>query len=475
MKKVFTFFALLALGSHLMAATPNFDQMGFSTIDHLTTGGAGGKVVTPANLAEFKQYAEADTTPYIILINKEINTGIDCYIDDSGHIASSGTATTYGDIVHLGSNKTIIGTNCDALFNRIGLNVQCHSNIIVRNVKFTMTNVPIDNNGENKVVGFYDGAEKVLNDPDCFSVQADDESIAEADRLSDHIWVDHCEFYNEDPDVMTDYDRYDGLLDTKNNSIYITISWCYFHDHHKSCLIGKGNSDAYNHKTTFSHNKFEKIASRLPLFRYGNGHMLNNYFYNCENGSNCRINSDLYIEGNFYQDVKKPVFGKTSENGAATFAGNIFNSCSKLPAIIGANNDGAKSSALSSSEEVLAGSWNPSTEYSYTADSVAEVPDLINANAGVCVLTEAQINSFIDESNPSTIAQVSANSAQVYTTYGTLVVKDAAGKNALLFDANGNLLTGKTIVSDEEPIESGLSKGIYLLLLNGKGQKVVIE
>ena len=51
------------------------------------------------SFAEFKQYAEDLETPYVIIVNGEINTGIKTYIDSDGAVASSGTETTYGEIV----------------------------------------------------------------------------------------------------------------------------------------------------------------------------------------------------------------------------------------------------------------------------------------------------------------------------------------------------------------------------------------
>lgn len=482
MKTKFTTIALallLGCAGWANAATPDFSQVGFSTVNGATTGGAGGEVVTPANLAELKKYAEDSITPYIILIDKEINTGIACTIDANGHIAASGTSTTYGDVIHLGSNKTLLGVNCNAFLNRVGLNVQCHSNIIVRNIKFTMTGVPIDKNGENKIIGFANGAEVMLGDPDCFSIQADKESLAEDKRISDHIWIDHCEFYNEDPSVMTDYDRYDGLVDTKNNSLYITISWCYFHDHHKSCLIGKGGSDAFNHKTTFIHNKFERIASRLPLFRYGNGHMVNNYMVDCENGANMRVGSDLYIEKNYYERDKKPMFGKTGDSpaGMATLVGNKFISCDRLPSIVGKNDDGADASALSSSEEFAVGSWNPSNDYSYSTDNVDDVPAIVNANAGVCKLSQDDIDKYIKDNGKATHVNLveSGNKAMTYVEGNCIVALHAAGCQACVTNVLGTMQRQVAISSDEEVIASALAKGIYVVRIGTNTFKAVIK
>lgn len=480
MKKLILSMSLLMMTTlgEALAATPDFSQMGFATMEGGTTGGAGGKVVTPANFEELKAYAEADTTPYVIVIDHEFTTGIKCTVDETGTLTTdgSGTESTYGEVISLGSNKTLIGVNCNAMLNRIGLNVQCHENIIIRNIKFTMVGVPISKTDENKIIAFRDGAETLIGDPDCISIQADKETIPAADRISQHIWIDHCEFYNEDPDVMTDYDRYDGLVDTKNNSIYITISWCYFHDHHKSCLIGKGGSDSYNHKTTFSHNKFEKIASRLPLFRYGNGHLLNNYMVNCDNGANMRVGSDLYLEGNYYDNDKKPMFGKTSDSpaGVATLVNNKFISCDRLPAIVGKNDDDAKCSALSSSEEFETGTWNPSSDYAYTADNVEDVPTLINTYAGPCVLSDEVINEYLKQ-EATNVESTLADLCLAYSSDRSIYAVAANGAKAQVYSADGRLVYAGNVNGNNTAICAVNGTGVYAVKLGEKIFKVVVR
>lgn len=373
------FFSLLISG--YCTAQVNFSMAGFATVDGGTTGGAAGKVVRPTTIDELKRYAQSPN-PYIILIDREFSNTREEYVNANNTIDPSGTLTTVnGDVIKLASNKTLLGVGDKAFFNRIGISIQCQSNIIIRNIRFTMKDVLITKDGENKIVGY-------RFDPDCISIQADDENIPKADRISQHIWIDHCEFYNEDPAVMTDYDRYDGLVDTKNNSINITISWCYFHDHHKACLIGKGGSDAFDHKTTFHHNYYRKIESRLPLYRYGTGHMFNNYMEDTGNGINARVNADIYIEKNYFYNTKKPVFGKPSESGSATLVDNRFMSCSRLPAIVGANDDGGKMELLSSGEEILAGSFVPSYDYAEVLNETDDVPAIVKANAGVGVIED---------------------------------------------------------------------------------------
>ncbi|WP_455497175.1 pectate lyase family protein [Coprobacter sp.] len=373
------FFSLFVSG--YCTVPVNFSMVGFATADGGTTGGSGGKVVRPTTIGELKRYAQSPN-PYIILIDREFSNTREEYVNGNNIIDPSGTLMTVnGDVIKLASNKTLLGVGNKAFLNRIAISIQCQSNIIIRNIRFTMKDVLITKDGENKIVGY-------RFDPDCISIQADDENIPKAERISQHIWIDHCEFYNEDPSVMTDYDRYDGLVDTKNNSINITISWCYFHDHHKACLIGKGASDVYDHKTTFHHNYYKKIESRLPLYRYGTGHMFNNYMEDTGNGINSRVNADVFIEKNYFYNTKKPVFGKPSENSRATLVDNRFMSCSRLPAIVGANDDGGKMELLSNSEEILEGSFVPSYDYSSVLNEVDDVPAIVKANAGIGIIDD---------------------------------------------------------------------------------------
>jgi pectate lyase len=429
------FIPLLLLLPSIVLSAPDFSMMGFATVDGGTTGGAGGAVVTPTTLAELKRYAEDKTTPYVIRITKEFNTGVAVKIDGTGAINSSGSiSTTYGDIIRLGSNKTLVGIGSAGFFNRIGIIIQSQSNIIIRNIRFTMKDVPISRTDENKIVGWVDGAAKTLSDPDCIGIQADDETLPEAQRIVRHVWIDHCEFFNEDPSKMTDVDRYDGLVDGKNNSSNITISWCYFHDHHKASLFGKGDSDNFDRHITYSHNHFKSILSRLPLIRYGKVHMLNNLMVTSENGTNARINSDVYIEANHYEASKKPVFGKVSENGAATLVNNKWVDCDRVPQVVLSAAPGAD--PLSASEEILPGKFKPSTFYSYKADPVADVPAIVAANAGVGKISTTEYDK------PVGVTSRGASAARLHAEWmGSRLSIDApAGELVRITDVQGNRL-----------------------------------
>jgi pectate lyase len=462
-------FAALLLAGTLQAA-PNFAMMGFATIEGGTTGGAGGAVVTPTTLAELKRYAEDKTTPYVILVTKEFNTGVAVKIDASGSINSAGAiSTTYGDIIRLGSNKTLVGIGSAAFFNRIGIIIQSQSNIIIRNIRFTMKHVPISRTDENKIVGWVNGAATVMTDPDCIGIQADDETIPAAQRIVRHIWIDHCEFFNEDPSVQTDVDRYDGLVDGKNNSSNITISWCYFHDHHKASLFGKGDSDNFDRRITYSHNHFRNILSRLPLIRYGKVHMLNNLMVTSENGTNARINSDVYIEANHYEASKKPVFGKVSENGAATLVNNKWVDCDRVPQIVLSAAPGA--SALSASEEILPGSFKPSTFYNYTAflDAVANVPTVVAANAGVGKISTAEYVPTGISSRPA------PSTSFAFVRSGAIAYRALPGTPVRLLDTRGRTWFSGTADGSESALPLRLPSGLYLMRLGRDTESIAIQ
>ncbi len=278
-----------------------------------TTGGAGGKVVKATNFTELQAYLQSND-PYVILVDHDITTGVTAYVDDlsTGRLCDSqdgseGVATTYGERIMVQSNKTLIGL-ADAsgkapLISRISLILQCAHNVIIRNCRFTMNGVPVLKAGENKIVAMRDGVQTEVGDPDCIGIQADATS-ASTDSGS-HIWIDHCEFFNGN---AANVDRYDGLVDIKNNVQWITLSYNHFHDHYKACLFGKGDSDNYDRTITMHHNMFENISgSRLPLQRYGHLHYMNNYMTGASDGYDLRAGSVGYVDACYFKDSKAPI------------------------------------------------------------------------------------------------------------------------------------------------------------------------
>ncbi len=331
------------------------------SVTYTVTGGAGGTEITLSSLEDLESYKDvlSSNEPYVVTVNGTITT-------------ADNVSVKYT----IGSNKTFISGSTQGRFKNIQLNLE-GKNYIVKNIMF----------GEVIADDYYKG------------------SANDALGLSgvEYAWIDHCEFQshltpqNNDgtPLVYADEyaaghtstteiewakDFYDGLLDIKNGSRYITISNCYFHDHYKACLCGSSdvseNGDTAM-RLTFFGNYWENINSRQPLFRYGKAHIYGSYFYSTlkiessnysSTGINCRAGSELYIDNNSFVNIKTPVgyYNDTTgvKTGYWTVDGNI--------AVYGDEN---RSVSANASSYVPPYSWTK-----YDASALAET---VPVNAGV--------------------------------------------------------------------------------------------
>ena len=127
-----------------------------------------------------------------------------------------------------------------------------------------------------------------------------------------NCWVDHCDFM----------DGMDGNFDITQKADFNTVSWCTFtytsrsYMHQNTNLIGSSDSESTGFlNTTFAFNHWGKgCKARMPMARVGKIHMLNNY-YTCTSGGNCinpRKNSEFLIEGNYFGQGVKSIYGESS-------------------------------------------------------------------------------------------------------------------------------------------------------------------
>jgi pectate lyase len=230
-----------------------------------TTGGAGGKAVTVGTLAELEAWAadrEKNTAPGIVRIDGKIS-------------ASSSTVIT----IKNGANITVEGVGESGELRNVGLNIRDYGNVIVRNLSI----------------------HEVLYPNDALTL----------DNVR-HGWVDHCELYSRIGEGVT-VDTYDGLLDIKKGSAYITISWNHLHDHMKCSLIG--HTDNANQReedsqirVTYHHNWFNGTDGRNPSLRFGAAHIFDNYFEDISDyGIAARDGAHARLENNVYHNVKLPM------------------------------------------------------------------------------------------------------------------------------------------------------------------------
>jgi pectate lyase len=315
--------------------TPDFSMTGYATVEAegfiTTTGGEGGTIDTVSSLEELLVYAasrEENTAPGILYIKGKI--------ESAESIAVS--------IKH-GANISIIGIGRDAELKNAGLKIWDYNNVILRNLTIHEVLYPND----------------AITIDECH-----------------HVWIDHCELYSNIGEGI-DVDTYDGLLDIKNGSRYVTVSWNYLHDHMKCSLIG--HSDASSHESidsqfriTFHHNYFRLTDGRNPSLRFGAIHMFNNYLENiADYGIAVRQAGHAKLENNHFESVNIPVTTNKFDGpeGYACLSGNIYS--------------GTCSSDDNSITQSGCDFWDD-LPYSYTPDSASQTAMLVKLFAGAGVL-----------------------------------------------------------------------------------------
>jgi pectate lyase len=234
----------------------------------------------------------------------------------SGSIAISG-------MQKVASNKTIIGVGSNAAITGGGLNVANASNVIIRNINFR------------------DWSDDGVN------VQ-----------YSTRVWIDHNSFSN----------GYDGALDIKRASDYITVSWNRFYDHDKTMLLGhsddNGGEDRGKLRVTYHHNWFDGTNQRHPRVRFGNPvHVYNNYYGSVGSyGVASTLEAGVLVEGNYFENTEDPFHRGEGSSPAANLV--------------------ARNNHFVNSGSGDAGGSVKSIPYSYTLDTASSVKSGVTGGAG---------------------------------------------------------------------------------------------
>lgn len=355
MKKLIFLCLAVMYAVGISAAEPDFSCIGFASMNGGTTGGKGGQEVTVTNLEQFKKYvSEKDATPRIIYVK--------------GTLEGAGG----GELVAIGSNKTIVGIGTKGKVLKVQFYCKNSQNLIIQNLFFSM---------EGSTLG---------SDADCISIATTGSSKCQ------NIWIDHCTFDNnvspkQNPSA-SEKDKYDGLLDIKKNTEYITVSWCVFKNHYKGILVGYTDSDTFDRKITMHHNAFINISSRTPSYRGGTAHIFNNYWegsYDASvgkyfsTGVNTREGACLLVEGNYFKDVNKTVYCAIDDvkvEGYAQYRNNTF------------VNSGAETANTCDS-------FTP--PYTATIEETSSVPATVTKYAGVGVIEDPAVIPDPEGGEPS--------------------------------------------------------------------------
>lgn len=314
---------------NLMSCQDANTVRGFASLGGGTTGGNGGTsvtVTTGAQLVTALASKKNNSAPLKIYVN--------------GTITPSNSGVSQFDIKDM-ENISILGVGTNALFDGIGLNIVRANNVIVRNLTIRYNRIG----------------------------QKDGISI---DGTSTNVWIDHNELYNS---LNVNKDYYDELVSGKGQIDNITISYNYLHDSWKTSLWGSSDSNSYERRVTFHHNRWENVNSRLPLFRFGQAHIFNNYYKNvADTGINSRMGARVRIDNNYFENVKNPIVSfYSSQIGYWHTSGNVFDNVTwvEYPSdgIIAGPNVGS--------------TVNYTPPYSYNLMSAAAAKSHVLVNAGV--------------------------------------------------------------------------------------------
>lgn len=229
--------------------------------------------------------------------------------------------------VRVGSNKTLRGEGKSAELTGAGLQLNKVHNIIIRNLTFR------DSQGD------------AIN----------------LEGRTHHVWIDHCDLSR----------AHDGLIDIKRGSDLVTVSWCRFHDHHKTCLLGHSDKasvlaeDKGKLRVTYHHNFFDGSDTRHPRVRIAETvHIFNNYYRGCEYGAASTNDAGLLVEGNIFEGVKAPTYtkyGDSKVSGRLVERLNVF---------------------VQSGQPETAGNVRE-VPYAYQLDKAERIAEIVRAGAGV--------------------------------------------------------------------------------------------
>jgi pectate lyase len=174
------------------------------------------------------------------------------------------------------------------------------------------------------------------------------------------VWIDHNDFS----------DGFDGLVDIKRQSDFVTVSWNHFHDHSKSSLVGHSDSftgDIGHLRVTYHHNWFNGTVQRHPRVRFGDPvHVYNNYYLNNElYGIASTENAGVMVEGNYFNGVAFPIYVGYDDSGPGR--------------VVERNNIYVNSGTPQTAGTVV----EPRTYYSYSVDNPSTIPSIVPAGVGV--------------------------------------------------------------------------------------------
>ncbi|MGC4949796.1 RICIN domain-containing protein [Streptomyces sp. DT224] len=284
---------------------------GFASTGGGTTGGAAGATVTVKTYADLVKYAGA-AEPYTI------------------KVAGAITVTPYGREIPVKSNKTLVGVGTSGQIVNGGffLGEGTH-NVIIRNLTIRDTRMTEDDPDDKDYD--YDG------------IQMD---------TADHIWIDHNRIQRMN----------DGLIDSRKDTSYLTVSWNELGEVNKA--FGIGWTENVTARMTIHHNWIHDTNQRNPsVDNVALAHLYNNYMQNITSyGNLSRGKSKTVIENSYYDHVANPYYPDTSAASLTQSGSLVVDSSGK--------------------QQTNGTTFDPHSYYSYSLDAAKDVPGLLKRYTG---------------------------------------------------------------------------------------------
>ncbi|MDG4861534.1 pectinesterase family protein [Streptomyces sp. T-3] len=291
---------------------------GFASVNALgqkgTYGGRDGKTVTVKTLADLEKYATA-SEPYVIVVAGTVNM------------------SPKGKEIKVASDKTIVGrgTSGHIVGGGFFLGQGVH-NVIIRNLTIRDAYMGTWNDKEHD----YD------------AIQMDG---------AHHVWIDHNDLRN----------MADGLIDSRKDTTYLTVSWNKLSRNNKT--FGIGWTENTTADLTIHHNWIRETEQRNPSTdNVAHAHLYNNYLQDdagtditSSYGNYARGNTKMVLENSYFQGLNNPV--TKDATAAVVQRGSVFSGTS------GRNESGGTA-------------FDPKTYYSYALDKAADVPALLKSGTG---------------------------------------------------------------------------------------------
>ena len=137
-------------------------------------------------------------------------------------------------------------------------------------------------------------------------------------------WIHHLDIFYGNPGSAADQKKGDGSMDLKDDSQFVTMDNIHFWDSGKMSLCGMKSETGPNW-ITYHHNWFDHSDSRHPRIRTMTVHVYNNYYDgNSKYGVGAALQSNAFVEYNYFRNCKYPMLSSKQGSDIATDTKGTF-------------------------------------------------------------------------------------------------------------------------------------------------------